>query len=196
MGHTHKQEMEFWTYVCTSFHLCQLFTDHWRVKTSFLSFEIIIYFIFLHLISFLLILFNSIQFDLIWFFYFILYYLILLYFFSNFFYIILFYFFLFWVCTSFHFCQLYTDHQRGRTSFLISEIINLFHFVLFFIFIFFYSIFFSFIFLLLYLLVDFLLNHSIINLSSFFIMNCGIHTNRKWNYKYVSFHFCQLFTDH
>ena len=28
LRHTHKQEIEFWTCVCTSFHFCQLFTDN------------------------------------------------------------------------------------------------------------------------------------------------------------------------
>ena len=28
LRHMHKQEIEFWTCVCTSFHYCQLFTDH------------------------------------------------------------------------------------------------------------------------------------------------------------------------
>ena len=35
-------------------------------------------------------------------------------------------------------------------------------------------------------IVIFLLNNSIIHLLSFFIRNCGIHTNRKWNDKHVS----------
>ena len=69
----------------------------------------------------------------------------------------------------------------------------LFHFISFylisyysisFLFILFYFILFYFI--LFYFLVVFLLNDSIIHLSSFFITNCGIPTNRKQNYKHVS----------
>ena len=50
-------------------------------------------------------------------------------------------------------------------------------------------------FLFYFFLVVFFLNNQIIHLSSFFIMNCGIHKNRKWNVC-TSSHFCQLFTDH
>ena len=42
LRHTDKQEMELPTCVCTSLHFCQLLTDHWRGRTSFLSSEIII----------------------------------------------------------------------------------------------------------------------------------------------------------
>ena len=41
-------------------------------------------------------------------------------------------------------------------------------------------------FILSYFLVVFLPNYSIIYLSSILIINCGIHTNRKWNYEHVS----------
>ena len=40
-------------------------------------------------------------------------------------------------------------------------------------------------FILFCFLVLFLLNNPIIQLSSLFIMNCGIHTNRKWNYGHM-----------
>ena len=46
MWHTHKQEIELRTCVWTSFHFCQMFTDHWRGRTSFLPSEIIILFYF------------------------------------------------------------------------------------------------------------------------------------------------------
>ena len=64
----------------------------------------------------------------------------------------------------------------------------LFYFILFYL-ILFYFIFVSFIsiyLILFYLLFVFLLNDSIIHLSSLFIRNCGIPTNRKQNYKHVS----------
>ena len=62
--HLYKQEMELWTSVCTSFHFCQLFTDHWRGRTSFLSSEIDIYFLFF--IFFLFFLFLLFLFFFIW----------------------------------------------------------------------------------------------------------------------------------
>ena len=37
LWHTHKQEMELRTCVCTFFHFCQLFTDHWRGRMLVLS---------------------------------------------------------------------------------------------------------------------------------------------------------------
>ena len=67
----HKQEMELQTYACTSFLCCQLFTDPWRGRMSFLSSEIItlfIYFIHSFILSYFIL------------FYFILFYLILIYF--------------------------------------------------------------------------------------------------------------------
>ena len=93
MRHTHKQEMELWTCACTSFHFCQLFTDHWRGRTSFLSSEIIIlfYFILFYFILFYFILFYFILS------YFILFYLILFYisiFYFLFHFILLFYLFI------------------------------------------------------------------------------------------------------
>ena len=51
-------------------------------------------------------------------------------------------------CISFHFCQLFTDHWRGRTSFLSSEIIiNLICYLLF---IYFYFILYYFLFFILF----------------------------------------------
>ena len=51
LRHMHKQEMELCTCVCTSCYICQLFTDHWRGRTSFLSSETIILFYFILWIS-------------------------------------------------------------------------------------------------------------------------------------------------
>ena len=53
LWHMHKQEMELPTCVCTSCHFCQLFTDHWRGRSSFLSFNMIILFYLIFFISFL-----------------------------------------------------------------------------------------------------------------------------------------------
>ena len=46
-----------------------------------------------------------------------------------------------------------------------------------------YFVLFLYLFIVFYFLVVFPLNHSIIH---FFIMICGIRTNRKWNYEHVS----------
>ena len=46
LRHTHKQEFDFWTCVCASFHFCQLLTDHCRGRASFLFSGIIILFYF------------------------------------------------------------------------------------------------------------------------------------------------------
>ena len=73
MRHSHKQEMELLTCACTSFHFCQLITDHWRGRTSFLSSEInILYFLF-------------------FIFYFLFFYFLFYFLFSILFYFILFY---------------------------------------------------------------------------------------------------------
>ena len=49
-----------------------------------------------------------------------------------------------------------------------------------------FSFFILFYFILFYFLVVFLPNNWIIHLLSFFVMNCGIRTNRIWNYRHVS----------
>ena len=56
LWHTHKQEMELWTHVCTSFYFWKFFTDNWRVRMLFLSSEIFIllYFILFYFFSFIL----------------------------------------------------------------------------------------------------------------------------------------------
>ena len=72
-----KQEMEWWTYVCTSFHFCQLFTDHWRGRT-FCS--VLFYFVLFCFVLFCSVLFCFILFYFVLF-YFILFYFIFLYFF-------------------------------------------------------------------------------------------------------------------
>ena len=88
------------------------------------------------------------------------------------------------VCTSFHLCQLFTDHWRGWTSFLSSEVI--FYLILSY-FILFYSILLCFkIFVFNFVLFSSRLPCKSFLLSSFLVMNCGIHTNRKWNYGHLS----------
>ena len=102
-------------------------------------------------------------------------------------------------CTSLQTSTIPSRSCEARVRVCVLGLLILFYLILlyliFFYFISFYSIssnlilfyfifvyFISFYFILFYFLVVFLLNDSIIHLSSFFIMNCGICTNRKWNY--------------
>ena len=116
----HKQEMELQKYVCTSFHFCELFTVHWIGRTSFLSSEMIFFLILFYFNLF----FSRLSSKLF-----------------NHPFVVFFHNELqhthkqemelqTCVCTSFHFCQLLTDYWIGRTSFLSSEIIILFYFIL------------------------------------------------------------------
>ena len=59
--------------------------------------------------------------------------------------------------------------------YMILSYFTLFYFILFYVMLFYY-----------FFLVVFLLNNSIIHLSSFFITNCRMPTNRKQNYKHAS----------
>ena len=71
------------------------------------------------------------------------------------------------------------DRFRSGVAKLVLEIAQVKSLVYFVFLKFFYFFLFNF-------LAVLLLNYSIIHLSSFFIMNCGKRTNRKWNYKEVS----------
>ena len=144
MRHTHKEEMELWTCVCTSIHFCQLFTDHWRGRTPFLFSEIIILFYFI-LFYFILFYFILFYFNL---FYFISYYVILYYFIFSFLVVFVLYDFTIslvvfhlynelrhthkqemelqtCVCTSFYFHHLFTNPCWGRTCFFLNDFILL-----------------------------------------------------------------------
>ena len=143
----HQQEIELLTCACTFFQFCHLFTDHWRGRTSFLSSEINIFFLFL--IFYFYSLFIYFFFFSFFLFFYFLFIFISFYFISFYFLVVFLVYNLKYslvvfrlyndlrhthkqemelptcVCTSFHFCQLFTDHWRGRTSFLSSEIIIL-----------------------------------------------------------------------